>query len=147
MATNVIKGRIDPTEPTKLRRGYAFYKQLVIHLPGGGSRTLDKVSAAGGVRDVIARGGSGEFHISKHAGMLGIHGVELDDGTKIYAHFNNLEMILLIGAGMGAVTLLFVLAGLQDPPLTPLLLGPVLAVAWFVVRSGRHKAKAAFDAA
>ena len=82
MASEVIKGRVEPTKPDRVKWGYAYYKKLVIHEANGGTRELVKLGAAGPVRELIERGGEAEFHTSKHAGMLGIHGVRLADGSK-----------------------------------------------------------------
>lgn len=146
MAAEVIRGRIAPTEPTRVRRGFAYYDRLVIESDGGGRRELPKVSAGGAVKDLIARGGSGRFYVSKHAGMLGIHGARLDDGTTAYAHFNNLELVFLIGMGAGAFMLLMLLMGFEGAMITPVVVGAALAAGYFVIRAGRLKAKAEFDA-
>lgn len=142
----VIRGTIAPTAPSRLRRSYAYYDRLVIETDGGGRRELPKVSAGGAVKDIIARGGKGRFYVSKHGGMLGIHGARLDDGTSAYAHFNNLELILLIGMGAGAFMLVVWLMGMEGAMITPVVIGAALAVGYVVVRAGRMKAKAEFDA-
>lgn len=145
MAVEIVSGRIAPTEPSRVKRGYALYDRLVIET-GGGRRELAKVSASGAVKDIIARGGSGRFYLSKHGGMLGIHGARLDDGTVAYAHFNNLELIFLIGMAAGAFMLVVWLMGMEGRMITPVIVGGLLAVGYFVIRSGRLKAKAEFDA-
>lgn len=145
MAVEIVRGRIAPTEPTRVKRGYAYYDRLAIETDGG-KRELAKVSAAGAVRDIIARGGSGRFYLSKHAGMLGIHGARLDDGTTAYAHFNNFEIVFLLGMGVGLFALVMRLMGFEEMMITPIVVGGILAVAYFMVRAGRLKAKAEFDA-
>jgi hypothetical protein len=141
----IVQGRVDSTEPRRVKWGYAYYPELVIHTSTG-DRTLQKVSAAGGVRDVIARGGAGAFHLSKHYGMLGIHGVKLADGTKHYAHFNNFEK--LMGAlGIIAIILLVMgLAGMKVPWL-PIILGGGFGIYTIFARKGRLQNERAFHAA
>lgn len=146
MAVEIVSGRIAPTEPSRVKRGYALYDRLAIETDGGGRRELAKVSAAGAVKDIIARGGSGRFYVSKHAGMLGIHGARLDDGTAAYAHFNNVELIFLIGMAAGAFMLVVWLMGMEGRMITPVIVGGLLAIGYFVIRAGRLKAKAEFDA-
>src|SRR5688500_4846769 len=102
MASEIIKGRVEATRPDRVKWGYAYYKKLLIHLDGGGTRELSKLAAGGAVKELIERGGEGEFHLSKHAGMLGIHGIRLADGSKHYAHFNNMETMFAI-AGLVAI--------------------------------------------
>lgn len=141
-----VKGRVEATVPKRVKWGYGYFPAMVIHTAGG-PREFTKVSAAGKVRELIERGGEGTFFLSKHAGVLGIHGVKLADGTKYYAHFNNLELIFIIGVVAGAGTLLLKLMGVEEAPITPIVMGTILGTAWLVIRNGRQQAKAAFDAA
>ena len=148
MASEIIKGRVEPTKPDRVKWGYAYYKSLQIHLEGGGTRELAKVSAAGAVRDLIERGGGGEFHLSTHARALGIHGVRTADGSKQYARFSNIEVMMAIG-GIVAIVGFILRAGdiVPDFPLTPIVIGAVLGIFYFIVRAGRIANKKAFDAA
>ncbi|MGI8706481.1 MAG: hypothetical protein ACR2JJ_11965 [Sphingomicrobium sp.] len=148
IASEIIKGRVEPTKPDRVKWGYAYYKRLQIHLDGGGIRELAKVSAAGAIRDLIERGGEGEFHLSTHARSLGIHGVRTADGSKHYARFSNIEVIMAIG-GIIAIVGFILRAGdiVTDFPLTPIVIGAVLGIFYFIVRAGRIANKNAFDAA
>ncbi|MEO6382488.1 MAG: hypothetical protein ABIO35_10940 [Nitrobacter sp.] len=138
MATEIIKGRVEPTKPDRVKWGYAYYKELQIHLDGGGIRELVKVSAAGAVRDSIERGGEGEFHLSTYAQALGIHGIRTADGSKQYARFSNIEVMMATG-GIVAIVGLILRAGdvVPDFPLTPIVIGAVLGIFYFIVRAGR----------
>ncbi|MEO7411300.1 MAG: hypothetical protein ABIU10_08275 [Sphingomicrobium sp.] len=140
-----VQGRVEPTTPKRVKWGYGYYPTLVIHTASG-PREFAKISAAGKIREMIERGGEGTFYLSKHAGALGVHGVKLTDGTKYYAHFNNLELIFIIGAVAGAGVLLLRMMGVEDAPITPVVVGTILAVAYFLIRNGRLQAKKAFDA-
>ena len=146
MNPEIVEGKIDPTKPRRVSRGFGLFDKVVIHQKGGGERVLEKVSAGGRIREIVEHGCTGKFYISKHAGMLGIHGVRMADGTSVYHHFNNFELILWIGAVIGVLTLAGSLVGLPDMPLTPLVLGGIFVVALFVVRAGRARAKAQYDA-
>lgn len=141
-----VQGRVDATAPKRVKWGYAYYPKLVIHTPSG-PREFVKISAAGKVRDVIGQGGEGTFYLSKHAGMLGVHGVKLADGSKVYAHFNNLEWIFLLATAMGAVVGVLKVMGLEDAPVTPMVVGTIFFVVWLIIRTGRLQTKKAFDAA
>jgi hypothetical protein len=148
MASEIIKGRVDPTKPNRVKWGYAYYKSLLIHLDGGGTRELAKLGASGPVSDFIQRGGEAEFHLSRHGGTLGIHGIRLADGSKHYAHFNNLELIMAIGGIIAIVGAVVRFGGIAPTfPLTPIVIGVVLGAFYFVVRAGREATRKAFDAA
>ena len=141
-----VQGRVEATAPKRVKWGYAYYPALVIHTATG-PREFAKISAAGGVRELIERGGEGTFFLSKHVGMLGIHGVKLADGTKHYAHFNNFEWVFLFGAGAGGLMLLLRLMGVEDAPITPIVIGTIFGACILIIRNGRLQAKRAFDAA
>lgn len=148
MAIEIIKGCVEPTKPDRVKWGYAYFKRLQIHVDGGGTRELLKLSAAGAVRDLIERGGVGEFHLSTHARMLGIHGVRTADGSKHYARFSNIEIFMAVG-GIVAIVGLILRAGDIVPtfPLTPIIIGAILGIFYFIVRAGRIANKTEFDAA
>lgn len=140
-----VQGRVDATTPTRVKWGYAYYPKLVIHTASG-PREFAKISAAGKVREVIEHGGEGAFYLSKHAGALGVHGVKLADGTKYYAHFNNMEVIFVIVAVVAALGIMAKLAGVEGFPLTPIVIGTIFAALYPVIRNGRLQSKRAFDA-
>jgi len=140
-----VEGRIEATTPTRVKWGYAYYPKLVIHTASG-PREFAKISAAGKVREVIEHGGEGTFYLSRHTGMPGIHGVKLTDGSKYYAHFNNMELIFLIAAATAAVGIAARLAGVEGFPLTPIVIGTIFAALYPVIRNGRLQSKRAFDA-
>lgn len=141
-----VQGRVEATTPKRVKWGYAYFPQLVIHTAAG-PREFAKISAAGKVREVIERGGEGTFYLSKHAGALGVHGVKLADGSKYYAHFNNMEVIFVIAAAVAALGIMAKLAGVEGFPLTPIVIGAIFAALYPIIRNGRLQAKKAFDAA
>ena len=141
-----VQGRVEAMAPQRVKWGYAYYPKLVIHTASG-PREFVKISAAGKVRDVIERGGEGIFHLSKHAGMLGVHGVKLADGSKYYAHFNNLEWIFLLATALGAGVGVLKVMGVEDAPVTPIVVGTIFFAVWLIIRNGRLQNKKAFDAA
>ena len=142
----MVQGRVEATAPKRVKWGYAYYDRVVIHTASG-PREFVKISAAGKVREVIEHGGEATFHLSKHAGMLGVHGVELADGSKHYAHFNNLEWIFLLATVMGAGVGVLKVMGVEDAPVTPMVVGTIFFAVWLVIRNGRLQNKKAFDAA
>ena len=141
-----VQGRVAATAPKRVKWGFAYFPKLVIHTADG-PREFAKISAAGKVREVIECSGEGTFYLSKHAGALGVHGVKLADGTKYYAHFNNMEVIFVIVAVVAALGIMAKLAGVEGFPLTPIVIGAVFAALYPVIRNGRLQAKKAFDAA
>jgi hypothetical protein len=141
----IVQGRVDATAPRRVKWGYAYYPELVIHTATG-DRALAKVSAAGGVRDTIERGGEGTFYLSKHYGMLGVHGVKLPDGTKYYAHFNNFEKLMGALGVIAAILLLMGLMGMEVPWL-PIILGGGFGLYTIFARKGRLENERLFHAA
>jgi len=137
MAVEVVEGSVEPTEPSRTKRKYALFDRVVIRQAGGQERVLARVSAAGGVADAIRRGGAGRFFLSDFGGQKGIHGVRLDDGTNAYAHYNNIELIILIGVGAGVFMALVGLSGAEGFMITPVVIGAVMAVFYWFVRAHR----------
>lgn len=141
-----VEGRVEATAPKRVKWGYGYFPSLVIHTASG-PREFVKIGAGGKVRELIERGGEGTFYLSKHAGALGVHGVKLADGTKYYAHFNNLEWIFLLAVVLGAGVGVMKIMGVEDAPVTPMVIGTIFAAVWLVIRNGRLQNKKAFDAA
>ena len=145
MATEIIEGTVAPATPLRSKRGYDVYDPLVITGADGTKRELRKTGAGGEVAAALRRGGKGRFYLSKNAGMTGIHGVRLDDGTSAYSKFHNFELIFLIGMVAG---LFMLVIGFVEPDsfmITPVVIGAALAVAYFIFRSGRIAARTEFE--
>ncbi len=147
MSNEILSGTIAPATPKRTKRGYSLFDPLIIGVDGGGQRVIKKASAAGGVADALRRGGKGRFYLSTYGGQTGVHGVRLDDGTQAYAHYNNVEKMLLIGVFAGLFMLIMGLIGYEGFMITPVLIGAALAVFYFYLRSNRLAAKAHYDAA
>ena len=147
MSNEIVTGTVKPVEPRREKRGYCYFDQVVIEQDGGKQRVLNKVSVGGEVAKAVRRGGKGRFYVSTYGGQTGIHGVRLDDGTEAYAHYNNVELVLLIGIAAGAFMLGVGLAGLDGFMITPVIIGAALLVLYFYVRSKRIAAKKQFDEA
>lgn len=143
MATEIIQGSIAPSEPVRSKRGYCLFDPLVITDPSGKRREFKKVSAGGAVAEAIRCGAKGKFYLGKNGGMAGIHGIRLADGTSLYANYNNLELMLMIGVGAGLFMLVIGLLDIDGFMITPVIVGAALLVFLLIVRSGRiadHKA-------
>jgi len=143
MGTEIIEGSIAPSEPRRSKRGYCVFDQLVITDTAGKSREFKKISAGGAVAEAIRRGAKGKFYVGKNAGMAGIHGVRLDDGSKLYSKYHNFEIVLMLGVGAGLFMLIVGLLGIDGFMITPVIIGAALLVFLLIVRSGRiadHKA-------
>ena len=144
MTVEIVQGRSDPAEPSRTKRKYALFDRVVIHQADGKERVLARVSAAGEVADAIRRGGTGRFFLSDFGGQKGIHGVRLDDGTNAYAHYNNVELIFMIGIGAGFLTLLIGLAG-TDIMITPVVIGAAMAVFYWFLRAHRVAGRKSYE--
>jgi hypothetical protein len=144
MAVEILDGTIEPATPTSTKGKFAVFAPLRFRDRKGAQRTLDKVCTNGAVTDAVRKGGTGRFYLSSGGGQTGIHGVRLDDGTQAYAHYNNMEFIVLIGvaAGVGAF-LIAIFSG--EVMITPMVLGVALAGAYVFLRSIRMAGKRQYD--
>ena len=147
MSNEIVSGTIAPATPKRSKRGYCLFDPLTIELGGGEQRVLRKASAAGDVADAIRRGGKGRFYLSTYGGQTGVHGVRMDDGTQAYVHYNNIEMMVLIGVAAGLFMLVIGLAGIDGFMITPVILGAVLLGFYVFLRSNRLAAKKHYDEA
>ena len=146
MAVEVVEGSVEPTEPSRTKRKYALFDRVVIRQADGQERVLARVSAAGKVADAIRRGGMGRFFLSDFGGQKGIHAVRLNDGTSAYAHYNNIELIMLIGVGAGIFMLLVGLSGADGFMITPVIIGAVMALFYWFVRAHRVAGQRQYEA-
>jgi hypothetical protein len=145
MAVEILDGTIEASEPARLKRGYGMFDPLKFRGRDGTERILRKVCTGGDVTDALRKGGAGRFYVSSGGGQTGIHGVRLEDGTTSYAHYNNMELVTLIGAFAGGGTLVLgMLTG--DIMITPVIIGTFLGVAYFYFRSIRLAGKQQYDA-
>ena len=136
MATEILDGTIEPAEPIRNKRGYLMFDTLRFRDREGGERSLKKICCAGDVGEAVRKGGAGRFYLSSGGGQTGIHGVRMDDGTKAYAHYTNMEMIVLLGIAAGiAVLAIGLFTG--DIMLLPVIIAVLLVGAYFFLRSIR----------
>lgn len=145
MATEIIEGSIVATEPVRCKRGYCLFDPLTITDTSGTARSFRKISAGGAIGEAIRRGAAGRFYVGKNAGMAGVHGLRLSDGTAIYAKYSNIETILLVGALAGAFMLVIRFISPDSFMITPVVIGAALAIGWFLVRTGRIADRMAFE--
>lgn len=146
MAVEVIEGTLAPTQPKSRKRGYGRYPQLVVTTLDGGERKLAKVAAGPAMVEQIALGGDGKYYVAKADGALALCGVRRPDGAAHYAHWSNLEPILLVVAVLGLGVGLLRFGFGVDAPLTPIVLAPILLLFWLYLRNQRLSARRAFDA-
>ncbi len=145
MAVEILDGTVEPATPSRNKRGYVMFDSLRFRDRKGGERELKKVCCAGDVGTAVGKGGAGRFYLSSGGGQTGIHGVRMDDGTKAYAHYTNMEMITLIGIAAGLAALIFSLAN-GEIMWIPLLVTPFLIGVYFFLRSVRLSGKQQYDA-
>lgn len=144
MATEILDGTIEPREPARSKRRYLMFDTLRFRGRDGGERELKKICCGGDVGDAVRKGGSGRFYLSSGGGQTGIHGVRMDDGTKAYAHYNNMELVMLIAIAVGAAVLgIGLLAG--DVTITPVVIAVLLIPFYFFMRSMRLAGKRQYD--
>jgi hypothetical protein len=145
MSNEVVTGTVRAVEPRRSKRGYCMFDQVVIEEAGDKQRVIKKACAAGDVAAAIRRGGTGKFYVSSYGGQTGINGVRLDDGTKAYAHYNNVEVMLIIGIVIGALFAVVGVAGIEGFMITPVVIGVVFVGMYFYMRSNRLAAQKLYD--
>lgn len=147
MTVWTIDGVVEAAEPKRRKGKYVFYDVVRIRDASGVEQALSKVAAADPVAQALAPGASGRFYVTKALDQTGIHALRLAGGPAAYAHFNNMELIVLIGAVAGLAFYAVALAGGPVPLFgLPLLLGPLLLVAWWLFRKARLEGRDQFVA-
>lgn len=145
MAVEILDGTIEPAEPVRSKRKYVMFDTLRFRDRDGGERELKKICCGGEVGDAVRKGGPGRYYLSSGGGQTGIHGVRMDDGRSAYAHYNNMEPIILAAIGLGAVMLVLRLMG-KDVMITPIVLAVLLVGAYIFLRGIRLAGKRQYDA-
>ena len=145
MAVEILDGTIEPATPSRSKRGYVMFDNLRFRDRKGVEREFKKVCCAGDVGVAVGKGGPGRYYLSSGGGQTGIHGVRMDDGTKAYAHYTNMEMITLIGIVAGVAVLLFSMSQ-GEVMLIPLVVTPLLVAIYFFLRSVRLSGKQQYEA-
>lgn len=145
MTVSVIDGTIEAASTHSSKRKYALFNSIDIRGRDGSGHKLEKVLAAGEVAAALTPGASGRFYVSEGLGQKGIHAVRLDDGRAFYDHFNNMELIFMIGALAGLFMLIILLAGASGAMITPVILGFFLAIGWFLSRRMRIEGRQQFE--
>ncbi|MEO6340687.1 MAG: hypothetical protein ABIO39_11645 [Caulobacteraceae bacterium] len=147
MAVWTIDGTVEAAKPTRRKGRYAFYDAVHIREAGGAEQVLTKVAAADPVAQALTPGARGRFYVTKALDQTGIHALRLDGGSAAYAHYNNMELIVLIGAAAGFIFYPVALTGGRVPLFgLPLVLGPVLLATWWLFRKARLEGRRQFDA-
>ena len=145
MAMEILNGSIDPAQPKRANAKFAMFETLRFRDRNGVERTLKNVCTGGGITELLRKGGTGRFYLSSGGGQTGIHGVRLDNGTQAYAHYNNMEFIVLIGIAAGLAMLVIGLVT-GEMMITPVVIGALLVVGYFILRTVRVAGRKQFEA-
>lgn len=145
MALEILDGTIEATAPQSARGGYAIFDTLRFRDRSGAERSFKTVCTAGAVTDLLRKGGTGRFYLSNGGGQTGIHGVRLDNGTQAYAHYNNMEIIVLIGIAAGLGTAVIGVATGEWFWAIPSTIGVLLVGAYIFLRGVRIAGKQQYD--
>jgi len=144
MTVEILDGSIDPATPRRAKAKFAIFETLRFRDRSGAERILKNVCTGGAVTDLLRKGGSGRFYLSSGGGQTGIHGFRLDDGSHAYAHYNNAELIVLIGIAGGLAGLaIWIFSG--EMMLTPVVVGTLLIGAYIFLRNIRLAGKRQYD--
>ena len=144
MAVEILDGTIEPAEPVRSKAKYGMFSTLRFRARNGAERMLSKVCTGGEITALVRKGGTGRFYLSSGGGQTGIHGVRLDDGTSAYAHYNNMELVVMIGIVAGAAILVIgIVKG--DILSLPVVIGVLLLGAYVFLRGIREAGKRQYD--
>ena len=146
MGIEIVDGVLEPAQPSGTKRGYARFKVLRIALPGGKVQDYHKVSTAEPVTSEVMKGGEGRFYFTTTDGPLGMFGVRRPDGAAHYAHFSNVEKLLLVVGGLASIGSVARFGFGVAFPLLGAVLGPLMLVGWFYLDGKRKAALRAFEA-
>ena len=95
----------------------------------------------------IRRGGQGRYYVATSGGATALIGVRRPDGAAVYSHYQNVEPIVLVVGSLGVLGAIAKFGlGVEDFPLTPCVLGPLLLIGWYYLRSQRLGQQRAFAA-
>lgn len=146
MTVEVVEGVLEAAEPAGGNRKYARYRDLKIIEPSGRPRSLGKLAAGGQVIEEIRRGGPGRWYVAVSGGATAVIGVRRADGTAVYSHYMNIEPVVLVVGLLGIIGGVIKFGfGVQDFPITPVVLGPLLVMGWWWFRSQRLAQQQAFE--
>jgi hypothetical protein len=144
MRVEILDGTIEPAEPARTKGKFGMFPTLRFRDRNGRDRTLSKICTGGEITALVRKGGTGRFYLSNGGGQTGIHGVRLDDGTSAYAHYNNMELVVLIGIAAGA-TMLAIGIMTEDIWWLPVVIGVLLVGCFFFLRGIRVAGKRQYD--
>ena len=145
MALEILDGTIEAAAPMRTNGGFAIFDTVRFRDRKGVERSLKTICTAGEITEILRKGGTGRFYLSSGGGQTGIHGVRLDNGVQAYAHYNNMEMIVLIGIAGGMVTALIAIASGEWFYALPSLVGVLLIGAYVFLRGVRVAGKQQYD--
>jgi len=145
MALEILDGTIEPTASIQARNGFAIFETIRFRDRNGKERSFKTVCTAGAITDILRKGGTGRFYLSSGGGQTGVHGVRLDDGTQAYAHYNNMEIIVMIGIAAGIGTAIIGLTSGEWFWALPSLIGVALVGAYVFLRSVRISGKQQYE--
>ena len=145
MALEILDGTIDASAPVSARGGYAIFDTLRFRDRSGAERSFKTVCTGGEITDLVRKGGTGRFYLSSGGGQTGIHGVRLDNGTQAYAHYNNMELVVLIGIAAGLGTAVIGIATGEWLWALPSIIGVLLVGAYLFLRGIRIAGKQQYE--
>jgi hypothetical protein len=145
MTFEVIQGRVEQADQSRSKGKYVMYATVRIRQDDGAERTLSKVCAAGDVAKALKPGASGRFYVTSFGGQTGIHGVRLADGASAYNHYNNIELIMLLGIAAGLSMLVIGIVSRSSVATLPVLIGAALLVGYVFARKSRLAGRRQYD--
>lgn len=147
MAIEIVDGMLEPIQPRSTKRGYGRFERLKIRKADGSVREFPKVATGAPVTEQVIQGGEGRYYFTTADGPMGLYGVRRPDGSAYYAHFTNVEPMILVVGVLGTIAAVAKFGlGFEQLPMLASILGPFLLIGWFYLNGKRKAAKRVFDA-
>lgn len=148
MGVSIIDGTLTAAEILRSRKGFTIFKSLTFRIDGGTDAMVKNQFAKDDLAASLRPGARGRFYLFDAAGVKGVHGVRLEDGTVRQAFPDPNKQLYLV---MPPLALLGIAAALLVPDAPGLVavgatLGLILmSFALILTRQAKRDALAQFE--
>lgn len=148
MGVSTIEGTLTAAEIMRSSKGFTVFKSLTFNVDGGGTARLKNQFAQDDLAASLRPGAHGRFYLFDAAGVKGVHGVRLDDGTARQAFPDPNKRLYIV---MPPLALLGIAVALFVPDAPGLVavgatLGLILiSLALILTRQAKRDARAQFE--
>lgn len=148
MGVSTIEGTLTVAEIMRSSKGFTIFKSLTFSVDGGGTATLKNQFAQDDLAALLRPGARGRFYLFDAAGVKGVHGVRLDDGTARQAFPDPNKRLYLVTPPLALLGIAIVVFVPGAPGLVAVgaTLGFILiSLALILTRQAKREALAQFE--